>query len=86
MCSVAKQHNIKIIVDVVANHVSIDLNSVSDAVDWLDRWKVTQRDMLRLYDLNTGDLGVQKMIKYYMEKFCKIQLVVFMNTLYHCLN
>lgn len=56
MCSVAKQHNIKIIVDVVANHVSIDLNSVSDAVDWLDRWKVTQRDMLRLYDLNTGDL------------------------------
>ena len=32
MCAVAKQHNIKIIVDLVLNHVSIDLNSVSDDV------------------------------------------------------
>lgn len=90
MCAVAKQHNIKIIVDLVLNHVSIDLNSVSDdvkkipnvfhnqgelsgtnAADWLDRWKVTQRDMLGLYDLNTGDLGVQKMIKDYMNDCLK---------------
>lgn len=90
MCAVAKQHNIKIIVDVVLNHVSIDLNSVSDdikkfpnifhnqgelsgtnAADWCDRWKVTQRDMLGLYDLNTGDIGVQKMIKDYMNDCLK---------------
>lgn len=85
MCDAAKEHNIKIIVDVVANHVSIDVDAVSDdvkniqdvfhnqgelsdkvAADWKDRWKITQRDLLGLRDLNTGNPRVQEMIKNYM--------------------
>ena len=80
MCQIAKEHNIKIIVDIVANHVSDDLSVVSDEIknipnafhnkpemtDFGNRYQLTQFNLLKLQDLNTSNPVIQDVIKKYM--------------------
>ena len=80
MCQEAKEHGVKIIVDIVANHVSDDLNAVSNEIkgirdafhnnseitDDSKREQLTQFNLLKLTDLNTGNLAIQDIIKKYM--------------------
>ena len=80
MCQKAKEYDIKIIVDIVANHVSDDLNAVSDEIknipnafhnnpeitDFGKRDQLTQFNLLKLTDLNTGNSAIQDTIKKYM--------------------
>ena len=80
MCQKAKEYDIKIIVDIVANHVSDDLSVVSDEIknipnafhnnseitDFGKRNQLTQFNLLKLTDLNTGNSAIQDIIKKYM--------------------
>ena len=83
MCTTAHQYGIKIIVDVVANHVTSDYNSISSTVknisggafhnmiqisDYNNRQQVTQYSLLGLYDFNTQNTNVQSAIKTYLAK------------------
>ena len=80
MCAAANKYNIKVIVDIVANHVAADLKLVSDDIkripyafhekgnlkNWDDRRTVTHCNLFGMPDLNTHNKDVQKMIKNYM--------------------
>ena len=80
MCEAAEKCGVKVIVDIVANHVAEDLKLVSDDIKGIpnvfhdkkglpenpNRFEMTQCDLLGLYDLNTGNSNVQEMIKNYM--------------------
>ena len=82
MCEEAHKYGVKIIVDIVANHCSSDYSVISSHVksitqkafhdrveisDWSNRYQVTQGKLTGLYDLNTQDAKVQKMIADYMK-------------------
>ncbi len=82
MCEEAHKYGVKVIVDIVANHCSSDYSVISSHVksitqkafhdrveisDWSNRYQVTQGKLTGLYDLNTQDAKVQKMIADYMK-------------------
>ena len=83
MCKEAKKYGVKIIVDIVANHVAVDLNLVSNDIKnikdafhgkgelcgngWNERYSFTQCDLLSLKDLNTHNKEIQNMIMKYMK-------------------
>ncbi len=80
MCAEAERYGIKVIVDVVANHVTSDKSKVSSNItsnsnffhtntsitDWNSRYQVTQLALLGLWDNNTQNTSVQNYIKNYL--------------------
>lgn len=83
LCAEAKKLGMKIIVDAVVNHVSSDLNAVSDNIknltdepfhdfgdikDYSNREEVTQGNLLGLRDLNTQNKDVQNYILKYLKQ------------------
>jgi len=74
LCATARQYGIKIIVDAVLNHMSADWNAIDSSLkdsnlyhtnnekitDWENRYQVTQKNLLGLYDLNTHNPTVQQ--------------------------
>ena len=85
MCEAAKKCGVKVIVDIVANHVAENLELVSDDIkripyafhekgdlkNWDDRRTVTHCNLFGMPDLNTHNKDVQKMIKNYMNDCLK---------------
>lgn len=82
MCAEAEKYGIKIIVDVVANHCTSNYNLISSDIknqanffhtnesitNWNDRYQVTQKALLQLWDNNTQNSTVQNYIKNYLLK------------------
>jgi len=82
MCQAADTYGIKIIVDVVQNHMTSDYNSIAATVrntsnffhtntqitNWSDRYQITQLSLLGLWDNNTQNTAVQNYIKTYLQK------------------
>ncbi len=76
MCDEADKYGIKIIVDIVANHVSPHWEQVDSSLkngqnfyhnkggvqSWTNRWNLTQQDLLGLPDLNTANKNLQNML------------------------
>ncbi len=85
MCDVAKECEVKVIVDIVANHVAKEMEEVSPNIKTIpnvfhgggglpnnpDRFEMTHCDLLGLHSLNTHNKEVQKMIKNYMNDCLK---------------
>lgn len=79
MCDKAEEYGIKIIVDVVANHCTSDYSKIAQTIknkynffhtnvsigdnEWNDRYKITQKALLGLWDNNTQNTVVQEYIK-----------------------
>ena len=74
----AEKYGIKIIVDIVANHLANDYTQINPILwndqslfhnkggiydDWSSRYSVTQKDLLGLHDLNTHSEKVQNLVK-----------------------
>ena len=74
----AEKYGIKIIVDIVSNHLANDYTQINPALwndkslfhnkggiydDWASRYSVTQKDLLGLHDLNTHSEKVQNLVK-----------------------
>lgn len=83
LCAEAEKYGIKIIVDAVVNHMSGDINAISedifkvtdkpfhglkDITNYNDRKQVTQGNLLGLQDLNTQDPKIQQLILSYLKK------------------
>ncbi|GHU82829.1 hypothetical protein AGMMS50284_5340 [Clostridia bacterium] len=82
MCSEAHKYGIKIIVDVIPNHMTGDRGAISKDVknlkdpfhsggsinDWNDRKQVTQGDLLGLADLNTQNPVIQEAVLDYLKR------------------
>ena len=83
LCAEAEKYGIKIIVDAVVNHMSSDINAISediykvtdkpfhglkDITNYNDRKQVTQGNLLGLQDLNTQDPKIQQFILSYLKK------------------
>ena len=82
MCEEADKYGIKVIVDVVANHMSGDktvlsenmtslkdpFHNLGDINDYNDRKKVTQGNLLGLTDLNTQNEEIQQCILNYLKE------------------
>lgn len=85
MCEIADRFNVKVIVDVVANHVTSDMNLVSDDVrnlpnafhdrgglyDYNNRYQLTQGNLFALWDLCTENHAVQDMISGFLKDCLK---------------
>lgn len=84
MCEEAHTYGIKIIVDVVANHMTSSVSSIKEYIknipggafhsgggisDYGDRYDVTQNSLLGLVDLNTQNPNIQQLILNYL-KLC----------------
>lgn len=82
LCKEAEKYNIKIIVDVVANHCSSNWGAISNEIknipggafhedmgmgNFTNRYLLTQGKLLGLYDLNTQNPNVQQMILNYLK-------------------
>ncbi|MBD7912754.1 MULTISPECIES: starch-binding protein [Clostridium] len=83
MTAEAHKYGIKIIVDIVANHVSGHRESVDPSImnnynlfhhngiigdgEWQNRWALTQKEVLGLADYNTQSKDVQNMIISYLD-------------------
>ncbi|MEE0859099.1 MAG: alpha-amylase family glycosyl hydrolase [Acutalibacteraceae bacterium] len=82
MCEEADKYGIKVIVDVVANHMSGDksvlsenmtslndpFHNLGDVSDYSDRKEVTQGNLLGLTDLNTQNEEIQQCILNYLKE------------------
>ncbi|MBQ9886212.1 MAG: starch-binding protein, partial [Lachnospiraceae bacterium] len=81
MCNEADKYGIKIIVDVVANHMTSDWSKINSnwqnssyfhgntgISNWSDRYDVTQNALLGLWDLNTQSSVVQQRILSYLRQ------------------
>jgi alpha-amylase len=83
MCRIAAEHNVKIIVDAVVNHMAASRNCISDEVkdipggafhergsisNWNDRFQITQRQLLGLWDLNTQNPNVQQAVLDFLKR------------------
>ncbi len=83
MCAEADKYGVSIIVDAVVNHMTSDMNAVSDNIfdltdspfhsfgsisNYGDREQVTQGNLLALHDLNTQDEEVQQYILNYLKE------------------
>lgn len=81
MCQEADKYGIKIIVDVISNHMTSDWSKINPSLqnssyfhnngginDWNSRYEVTQKALLGLWDLNTQSATVQQMILNYLNK------------------
>ncbi|MCQ4023287.1 MULTISPECIES: alpha-amylase family glycosyl hydrolase [unclassified Ruminococcus] len=83
LCQEAEKYGIKIIVDAVVNHMTSDINVISedifnitdepfhnskDITDYNNRKQVTQGNLLGLKDLNTQDPKMQQYILSYLKK------------------
>jgi alpha-amylase len=82
MCEVAHQYGVKIIVDVVANHLSDTTSKVDQELyndrhkngrveDWSNRTQVTQNNMDTLVDINTAGSIAQEKIGNYLVELAK---------------
>ena len=82
MCEVAHQYGVKIVVDVVANHLSDTTSKVDQELyndrhkngsvkDWSNRTQVTQNDMDTLVDINTAGSIAQEKIGNYLVELAK---------------
>ena len=80
MTAEAKKYGVKIVVDIVANHMTSDWNSIDPSWqnrslfhtneqvgNWNDRREVTQKALLGLWDLNTQSSDVQSRILSYLK-------------------
>ena len=80
MTAEAKKYGVKIVVDIVANHMTSDWNSIDPSWqnrslfhtneqvgNWNDRKEVTQKALLGLWDLNTQSSDVQSRILSYLK-------------------
>ena len=86
MCQVADTYGIKIIVDVVQNHMTSDYNSIASTIrntanffhtnqqisNWSSRQEITQLSLLGLWDNNTQNTAVQNYIKTYLQKLISL--------------
>lgn len=86
MCEEADKYGIKIIVDVVANHMTGDQNAISsnykrisnwchttnEISDWNNRYQVTQLALMGMPDNNTHNKAVQNYIKNYLSQCLKL--------------
>lgn len=83
MCKVAKQYNVKIIVDAVLNHCTTKYDLIADEIknipggalhkndeifDFDNRHDLTQKALLSLWDLNTQNENVQKAALKFLRK------------------
>lgn len=83
LCEEAHKYGIKIIVDVVANHMTSSVSSIKDYIrnmpggafhsgggisDYGDRYDVTQNSLLGLVDLNTQNPNIQQLILNYLKQ------------------
>lgn len=82
MNKVAEEYGIKIIVDAVLNHTTSDYNQVDSYIksipnwthgnaqvkNWNDRYEVTQKALLGLYDWNTQSSDVQQYLLQFLKK------------------
>lgn len=82
MCQEAEKYGINIIVDAVVNHCTSDYSKISNNIksipsffhtntsitNWNNRWQVTQRAILGLWDNNTQNTNVQNYIKNFLKK------------------
>lgn len=81
MCQEADKYGIKIIVDVVANHMTSDWSKINPSwqnysyfhgntliSNWNSRYDVTQNALLGLWDLNTQNTEVQQRILSYLKQ------------------
>ncbi|MBE6051257.1 MAG: starch-binding protein [Clostridium sp.] len=83
MCKEAKKYGIKIVVDIVSNHLAVDWSQISPELrnnpslfhnkggiynDWGSRESVTQKDLLGLHDLNTQNPEVQNKVINFMKE------------------
>ncbi len=81
MCDEADKYGIKIVVDVIANHMTSDWSKINpslqnstyfhpyaDISDWNSRYEVTQKSLLKLWDFNTQNTEVQQLILNYLKK------------------
>ncbi|EHI68955.1 alpha-amylase family protein [Streptococcus ictaluri] len=82
MAKEADKYGINIIVDAVLNHTTSDINAVSAEIkaipnwthgsteikDFNDRFQLTQRALLGLYDWNTQDKAVQEYLHNYFKR------------------
>lgn len=83
LCEEAHKYGIKIIVDVVANHMTSSVSSIKDDIrniaggafhsgggisDYGDRYDVTQNSLLGLIDLNTQNPNIQQLILGYLKQ------------------
>ncbi|ORX65358.1 glycoside hydrolase [Anaeromyces robustus] len=82
LCNAAKQYGIKIIVDAVLNHMTSDWNSIDSSLrnsnyfhndnagitDWNNRYQVTQRALLGLYDINTQHSTIQQKVLDFLKR------------------
>jgi alpha-amylase len=82
MCQTADTYGIKIIVDVVQNHMTSDYNSIAASIrntanffhtnvqisNWSNRQEITQKSLLGLWDNNTQNTAVQSLIKSYLQR------------------
>lgn len=82
MNKVAEEYGIKVIVDAVLNHTTSDYNQVDSYIksipnwthgnaqvkNWNDRYEVTQKALLGLYDWNTQSSDVQQYLLQFLKK------------------
>jgi alpha-amylase len=85
LCAAAKNYGIKIIVDAVLNHMTSDWNAIDSSLrdssyyhsdkssisNWEDRYQVTQRSLLNLYDLNTQNPVIQQKVLNFLKRAVK---------------
>ena len=84
LCTEAKKYGIKIIVDIVANHLTGDHGKIQDnlrdgkywhtmgkVTNWNDRYQVTHGD-IGMQDLKTEDSTVQNIVKNYLNELKSI--------------
>lgn len=80
MCNEAHKYGVKVIVDVVINHMTVKWDEIDPAwqdeslfhgnteiSDWNNRYDVTQNALLSLWDLNTQSKEVQNKLKAYLD-------------------
>jgi len=81
LCSTAKNYGIKIIVDAVLNHMTSDWNAIEPSLrntdyyheggsisNWDDRYQVTQKSLLGLYDINTQHPTIQQKVLNFLKR------------------
>lgn len=81
MCNEAHKYGVKVIVDVVINHMTVKWDEIdqswqdksffhgnTEISDWNNRYDVTQNALLSLWDLNTQSKEVQNKMKSYLNE------------------